>query len=58
MVCGIMAIVYQVFRCASAGKGWGVRCVDSIPAGTYVTDYIGEVRHIHVHMTATIQILS
>ena len=33
----------QVFRCAEREKGWGVRCLETIPAGTYVTDYIGEI---------------
>lgn len=33
----------QVFRCADPNKGWGVRCQTAIPAGTYITDYLGEV---------------
>jgi len=33
----------EVFRCEEKEKGWGVRCIDPIPAGTYVTDYIGEI---------------
>ena len=32
----------EVFRC-SASKGWGVRCLTAIPAGTYVADYLGEI---------------
>lgn len=35
--------VLQVFRCPEREKGWGVRCLETIPAGTYVTDYIGEI---------------
>lgn len=34
----------QVFRCVEPGKGWGVRCVDPIPAGSFICDYVGEVR--------------
>ena len=33
----------QVFRCSDPNKGWGVRCLTAIPAGTYVADYLGEV---------------
>jgi hypothetical protein len=33
----------EVFRCDNPMKGWGVRCRDDIPAGTYVADYIGEI---------------
>lgn len=30
-------------RCKEPGKGWGIRCLDRIPAGTYITDYLGEI---------------
>ena len=33
----------QLVRCSDPSKGWGVRCLTDIPAGTYVADYIGEV---------------
>ena len=33
----------EVFRCSDPNKGWGLRCLENIPAGTYVADYIGEV---------------
>jgi Pre-SET motif len=33
----------EVFRCSDPNKGWGVRCLTAIPAGTYITDYLGEV---------------
>jgi hypothetical protein len=33
----------EVFRCADPTKGWGLRCLTAIPAGTYITDYLGEV---------------
>ncbi|CAM9944502.1 unnamed protein product [Ectocarpus fasciculatus] len=33
----------QVFRCAEPGKGWGLRCVEPIPAGSFVACYLGEV---------------
>ena len=33
----------EVFRCENPMKGWGVRCRDDIPAGTFVTDYLGEI---------------
>ncbi|CBJ29831.1 similar to SET domain, bifurcated 1 [Ectocarpus siliculosus] len=33
----------QVFRCAESGKGWGLRCVEPIPAGSFVACYLGEV---------------
>ena len=33
----------EVFRCDDPNKGWGLRCLDNIPAGTYVADYLGEV---------------
>ncbi len=33
----------EVFRCDNPMKGWGVRCRDDIPAGTYIADYIGEI---------------
>jgi hypothetical protein len=33
----------QVFKCAENGKGWGVRTPVDIPAGTYVTSYLGEI---------------
>jgi hypothetical protein len=35
----------QVFKCAEAGKGWGVKTLTDIPAGTYVTSYLGEILH-------------
>lgn len=33
----------EVFRCPNPDKGWGVRCTQNIPPGTYIADYIGEV---------------
>ena len=33
----------EVFRCDNPLKGWGVRCKNDIPAGTFVTDYLGEI---------------
>ena len=33
----------KVFRCAEPEKGWGLRCLDTIPAGTFVACYLGEV---------------
>ncbi|CAN0369895.1 unnamed protein product, partial [Ectocarpus sp. 12 AP-2014] len=33
----------QVFRCAEPGKGWGLRSVEPIPAGSFVACYLGEV---------------
>ncbi|CAB1107992.1 unnamed protein product [Ectocarpus sp. CCAP 1310/34] len=33
----------MVFRCAEPGKGWGLRCVEPIPAGSFVACYLGEV---------------
>lgn len=33
----------EVFRCDNPLKGWGVRCIDDIQAGTYVADYLGEM---------------
>jgi hypothetical protein len=33
----------QVFKCAQQGKGWGVKTPVDIPAGTYVTCYLGEI---------------
>ncbi|CAM9462920.1 unnamed protein product, partial [Scytosiphon promiscuus] len=33
----------QVFRCADPEKGWGLRCLESIPAGSFVACYLGEV---------------
>lgn len=33
----------EVFRCEDPTKGWGVRCRDTILAGTYIADYIGEI---------------
>lgn len=35
----------QVFKCAEAGKGWGVKTLVDIPAGTYVASYLGEILH-------------
>jgi hypothetical protein len=35
----------QVFKCAEGGKGWGVKTLTDIPAGTYVTSYLGEILH-------------
>jgi hypothetical protein len=32
-----------VFRCPEKRKGWGVRCIDDLQAGTFVIDYVGEV---------------
>lgn len=32
---------FQVFR--TAGKGWGLRSVLSIPKGSFVCEYIGEI---------------
>jgi len=31
----------QVFR--TRDRGWGVRCIDNIPAGAFITDYLGEI---------------
>lgn len=35
----------EVFRCGGdgEGKGWGVRCTKDIPAGAFITEYLGEV---------------
>ena len=33
----------EVFRCEDPHKGWGVRCLDGIPTGTFIADYIGEI---------------
>lgn len=33
----------QVFRCPEPNKGWGLRCMERIPAGTFVACYLGEV---------------
>eukprot|EP01033_Poteriospumella_lacustris_P008112 gene8112-5840_t len=33
----------EVFRCADPNKGWGVRCKDPLPPGTFIADYIGEI---------------
>ncbi|CAN0322728.1 unnamed protein product, partial [Hapterophycus canaliculatus] len=33
----------QVFRCADPEKGWGLRCLETIPAGSFVACYLGEV---------------
>jgi hypothetical protein len=35
----------EVFRCGGVGegKGWGVRCTQDIPAGTFIAEYLGEV---------------
>ena len=33
----------EVFRCTPVEKGWGVRATEDIPAGTYITEYIGEL---------------
>src|SRR5690554_3690814 len=38
-----LVLPLEVFRCSERGKGWGVRCLETIPAGSYVTDYIGEI---------------
>lgn len=32
-----------MFRCDKPEKGWGLRCLDTIPAGTFVACYLGEV---------------
>lgn len=32
----------EVFRCSNPLKGWGVRCKEMIPAGTYIADYLGK----------------
>lgn len=32
-----------MFRCPEKRKGWGVRCIDDLQAGTFVIDYVGEV---------------
>lgn len=36
-------ITPQVFRCADPEKGWGLRCLETIPAGSFVACYLGEV---------------
>lgn len=33
----------QVFRCQEPDKGWGLRCLDPIPAGAFIACYLGEV---------------
>lgn len=33
----------EVFRCSDAKKGWGVRSLEDIPLGSYVTCYLGEL---------------
>lgn len=37
------SIRLEVFRCEIPAKGWGVRCRQPIPAGTFICDYLGEV---------------
>jgi histone-lysine N-methyltransferase SETDB1 len=42
----------EVFRCTPIEKGWGVRCKEDVPAGTFIACYQGElldeVRNNHV----------
>lgn len=33
----------EVFRCENPKKGWGVRCREDIPAGTFIATYLGEI---------------
>ena len=33
----------EVFRCLPVEKGWGVRCREALPAGTFVACYQGEL---------------
>ncbi|CAM9602141.1 unnamed protein product, partial [Choristocarpus tenellus] len=33
----------QVFRCKQKDMGWGLRCLDPVPAGTFVLCYLGEL---------------
>jgi SET domain-containing protein len=33
----------QVFKCEAANKGWGVRCAEVISAGTFISEYVGEI---------------
>ena len=35
----------EVFRTAD-GRGWGVRCWDTLPPGQFICDFVGEVRHL------------
>jgi hypothetical protein len=41
-LCPFLLSLYAC-RCKEPGKGWGVRCLDPIPAGSFVTDYLGEI---------------
>lgn len=38
-----MTLPLEVFRCVPVEKGWGVRCRDFVPAGTFVACYQGEL---------------
>lgn len=33
----------ELFRCTPPEKGWGVRCKEMIPSGTFVASYHGEL---------------
>lgn len=33
----------EVFRCLNPSKGWGVRCNQDLPSGTFLVEYCGEV---------------
>lgn len=35
----------EIFRCPEIHKGWGVRCREILPPGTFVGDYLGELIH-------------
>lgn len=38
-----MTLPLEVFRCLPVEKGWGVRCREFVPAGTFVACYQGEL---------------
>lgn len=33
----------QAFECDERIKGFGVRCIDRVTRGTFITQYIGEI---------------
>jgi len=46
MLCQVgrgITLPLEVFRCLPVEKGWGVRCREFVPAGTFVACYQGEL---------------
>lgn len=47
LTCMSRELIKQQLRCTqvfwAVGKGWAVRCLDDLPPGTFVCEYVGEI---------------